>query len=94
MVPQLFLSKIFGGFNENFHIYFDENNLPKVFEKRGSTDDWEVVQGHVLQKRTAVTGRLKRRRGGERGPCKFPENKNLVFISKNEQKCKNPSEEF
>ena len=44
--------------------------------------------------RTAVTGRLKRRRGGERGPCKFPENKNLVYLSKIEQKCKIPSEEF
>ena len=76
---------------EIFGIYLLKKDLPMVCGKRDSTVDWEVVLDHVLQRRTAETGRLRRRRGGEREPCKFPENKRLFYV---QEKCKIPTEEF
>ena len=57
-----------------------------VCEKRDSTVDWEAVPDRVLQRRTAETGRLRTRRVGERGSCKFPENTKLFWVF--QQKCK------
>jgi len=70
---------IFGVLADIFIVIFD---LPKVYEKRDSTVDWEAVPDHELQRQTAETGRLRTRRGGERGSCTFPENTKL-FCCKN-----------